>query len=160
MMWAMAARVSPPDASLDPVLDFMRLLWSIEHRLQATSKRMEARLGITGPQRLVLRIVSRFPGISAGDLAQVVHLHPSTITGVVQRLVNKGLLSRERDPRDTRRVRLRPRPAAARYTRQSAGTVEGAVAGVLRRVPAARLRQVRRLLEDISSALDDGPAGR
>lgn len=137
----------------------MRLLWSIEHRLQATSKRMEARLGITGPQRLVLRIVSRFPGISAGDLAQVVHLHPSTITGVVQRLVSKGLLTRERDPQDSRRIRLQPRRAAARYTRRSSGTVEGAVAGVLRRVPAARLRHARRLLEEIGAALDDSQAG-
>jgi MarR family transcriptional regulator, organic hydroperoxide resistance regulator len=162
MMSAMAdrARLPASDVRLDPVLDFLRLLWSIEHRLQAASKRMHAELGITGPQRLVLRIVSRFPGISAGDLAEIVHLHPSTITGVVQRLVDKGLLARDRDPRDTRRVRLRPRAAAARYTRAAAGTVEGAVAGVLRRVPAARLRQTRGVLAAISVALDAADAAR
>jgi DNA-binding MarR family transcriptional regulator len=153
-------RVPTSDVPLDPVLDFLRVLWSIEHRLQAASKRMDAKFGITGPQRLVLRIVSRFPGISAGELAAIVHLHPSTITGVVQRLVDKGLLARDRDPEDTRRVRLRPRAASARYTRQAAGTVEGAVASVLRRVSAARLRQARRVLEAISSALDAGGAAR
>ena len=42
---------------LDPVLDFMRLLWSVEHGLERMSKRMGNELGITGPQRLVLRIV-------------------------------------------------------------------------------------------------------
>src|ERR1700733_7143915 len=77
------------DLDLDPVLDFMRLLWGIEHRLQSASKRMEASLGITGPQRLVLRVVSRFPGLSAGELARVVRLHPSTVTGILQRLVRK-----------------------------------------------------------------------
>jgi DNA-binding MarR family transcriptional regulator len=77
---------------LDPILDFMRLLWSVEHGLQSTSKRMEATLGITGPQRLVLRIVSERPGLSAGEVARIVHLHPSTITGILQRLVRKGLL--------------------------------------------------------------------
>jgi MarR family transcriptional regulator, organic hydroperoxide resistance regulator len=142
-------------ASLDPVLDFMRLLWSIEHRLQATSKRMESRLGITGPQRLVLKIVSRFPGISPGDLSRVVHLHPSTITGVVQRLVNKGLLERDRDPNDTRRVHLRLRPRGRPFTRRAAGTVEAAVAGALRRAPATQIQQARRLLEEIANALDD-----
>src|SRR5436190_24301628 len=71
-----------PHESLDSVLDFMRLLWSIEHGLQSTSKRMGASLGITGPQRLVLKIVSEFPGLSASELAHVVRLHPSTITGV------------------------------------------------------------------------------
>src|ERR1700726_1865441 len=85
---------------LEPVLDFMRLLWSIEHGLQRMSKRMEADLGITGPQRLVLRIVGQFPGLSAGELAGIVRLHPSTITGILQRLVTSGLLERERDPAD------------------------------------------------------------
>lgn len=60
-----------PDPALDPsVLDVMRLLWSVEHRLQSRSKLMEAELGLTGPQRLVLRIGSRSPGRSAGELAR------------------------------------------------------------------------------------------
>ena len=65
-----ASRPSTAEPDFDPVLDFMRLLWGIEHRLQSASKRMEAALGITGPQRLVLRVVARFPGLSAGDLAR------------------------------------------------------------------------------------------
>ena len=77
---------------LDPVLDFLRLLWSIEHGLQRVSKRMEAELGITGPQRLVLRVVGRFPGLSAGELAHIVRLHPITITGILKRLVSRGWL--------------------------------------------------------------------
>src|SRR5580704_7823727 len=91
-----------PEPALDPVLDFMRLLWSIEHQLQSASKRMETAIGITGPQRLVLRVVARFPGISAGELADVVRLHPSTVTGILQRLVQKGLLARDVDPDDSR----------------------------------------------------------
>jgi hypothetical protein len=42
-------------AGLGFVLDFLRVLWSVEHQLKSASKRMERRLGITGPQRLVLR---------------------------------------------------------------------------------------------------------
>jgi MarR family transcriptional regulator, organic hydroperoxide resistance regulator len=85
---------------LDDTLDFMRLLWSIEHGLQKRSKRMKAEHGITGPQRLVVRVVSQFPGISAGDLARLVKLHPSTITGILQRLVAARLIRREPHPDD------------------------------------------------------------
>src|SRR5580704_2284095 len=106
---------------LDPILDFMRLLWSIEHGLQRMSKRMQSELGSTGPQRLVLRVVGRFPGLSAGELAHIVRLHPSTITGILQRLVARGLLERKRDPRDSRRARLRLRPSAVAYTKSSPG---------------------------------------
>src|ERR1700704_2780485 len=102
---------------LDPVLDFLRLLWSIEHGLQKLSKRMEAELGITGPQRLVLRVVGQFPGLSAGELAHIVRLHPSTITGILQRLVAGGLLERQRDPIDTRRTRLRLKRRAVAFIR-------------------------------------------
>src|SRR5215471_18810817 len=108
---------------LDKTLDFLRLLWSIEHHLQSTSKLMESRLGITGPQRLVLKVVEQFPGISAKEVAHVVRLHPSTITGILQRLTRKGLILRAADPVDTRRVRLRIQPAARRFTRRSKGTV-------------------------------------
>src|SRR5512146_1996532 len=68
---------------LGDVLEFMRLIWGISHGLQSTSKRMEAQLGITGPQRLVVRIVGRCPGVSARELAHTLHLHPSTLTGVL-----------------------------------------------------------------------------
>src|SRR5438046_3969740 len=104
---------------LDPVLDFLRALWAVEHGLQRSSKRMEATLGVTGPQRLVLRIVGRFPGLSAGRLAGIVQLHPSTITGILARLVQRGLLVRERDMHDMRRVRLRLEPTARRFTQTS-----------------------------------------
>ena len=126
---------SPAALDLDPILDFMRLLWSVEHGLQSTSKRMEASLGITGPQRLVLRIVSQRPGLSPGEVARIVHLHPSTITGILQRLVKKGLLRSERDRNDHRRIRLRSQAAAREFIAASTGTVESAVTRALTRIP-------------------------
>src|SRR5260370_14634723 len=77
---------------LDPALDFLRLLWAIEHRLQRMSKRMEASLGVTGPPRLVLRIVGRSPGLSAGGLAHLLLLPHSSIPRTLQRFVSKCLL--------------------------------------------------------------------
>jgi hypothetical protein len=144
------------ETPLDPILDFLRLLWSIEHGLQRMSKRMEAELGITGPQRLVLRIVGRFPGLSAGELAHIVRLHPSTITGILQRLVTRGFLERERDPGDSRRARLRLKPRAVPYTGLSAGTVEKAVTRALNRVGASNVRAARRVLAELARQLEEG----
>src|SRR6266540_480401 len=91
---------------LGPVLEFMRALWALDHALQSASKRMESRLGITAPQRLVVRIVGRFPGISAGEVAEILHVHPSTLTGVLKRLEGRGFVARRADPRDARRALL------------------------------------------------------
>jgi DNA-binding MarR family transcriptional regulator len=139
---------------LDPVLDFLRLLWSIEHALQRLSKRMESQIGVTGPQRLVLRIVQRYPGISAGELAHIVRLHPSTITGILQRLVARGLVERTRDPHDSRRAHLRLTRRGAPFTRLSAGTVEQAVTRALGRSGSPTVRAARTLLAALARELD------
>jgi DNA-binding MarR family transcriptional regulator len=141
--------------ALDPILDFMRTLWSIQHDLQRQSKRMEKTLGITGPQRLVLRVVGQFPGLTAGTLAHIVRLHPSTITGILQRLVARGLLERQRDSRDKRRAQLRLRPAAVAYTRTSVGTVENAVRHALKSAGRSNVRAARRVLTDIAQRLHE-----
>jgi DNA-binding MarR family transcriptional regulator len=145
----------PQGARLDAVLDFMRLLWNIEHGLQSASKYMETTLGITGPQRLVLRVVGQSPDIAAGELAGVLHLHPSTVTGILQRLVAKGLLVRARDPGDHRRARLRVHPAAARYTRGSKGTIESAVKHALATMPSRSVRHAQLVLAAVAHALED-----
>jgi MarR family transcriptional regulator, organic hydroperoxide resistance regulator len=151
-----AAHDSPldPRHQLDPVLDFMRLLWSIEHGLQRMSKRMEGELGITGPQRLVLRVVGRFPDLSASELAHIVRLHPSTITGILKRLVARGYLERQSDPNDTRRARLRLKPQAMAHTRVSRGTVERAVTDALEHAGEANVRAARRVLLEIAQRLN------
>jgi DNA-binding MarR family transcriptional regulator len=139
---------------LDPTLDFMRILWTLEHGLQSASKRMESSLGITGPQRLVLRIINKHPGISAGDLAHIAKLHPSTITGIVQRLVKKNLITVERDAGDNRRVRLGLRPEARPYTRTMKGTVEATVKKTLDALPAQQLQHARSVLSSLAAALE------
>jgi DNA-binding MarR family transcriptional regulator len=140
---------------LDSTLDFMRVLWALEHALRTTSKRMKTRLGVTGQQRLVLRIVERFPGISAGDLARVTWLHPSTLTGVLRRLERRRLLERVTDRRDRRRVELRIQPQARRLTAAEARTVEAAVAKMLANLPRSHIVHVRHALTTLAQMLDE-----
>lgn len=143
-----------PAYTLDRSLDFLRLLWNVEHGLQSASKRMEVAMGITGPQRLALRIVSRFPGISVTALADVLHLHPSTISGILHRLVVKGWLAREDDPADRRRRLLRVKGEGHRFTAHDRNTVEAAVGRALARMPAGHLKHAREVLWAIAGELD------
>jgi MarR family transcriptional regulator, organic hydroperoxide resistance regulator len=144
-----------PEVVLNPTLDFLRLLWAIEQGLQRTSKRMQRVFGITGPQRLVLRIVGQFPGVSASELAHVVRLHPSTITGIVQRLVTAGLIDRGRDPRDNRRTQLRLKPAASRFMHLTTGTIEETVRVALLRAGGGNVRAARKVLAEIAGRLNE-----
>src|SRR5918996_1697606 len=151
----MPKRTDPRDAgaSLPDVLQFMQLLWAVAHGLEKTSKRMAGDLGITGPQRLALRVVGLFPGVSAGDLAAILHVHPSTLTGVLQRLAAQHWLRRVDDPRDRRRAILRLTARGARINAASRGTVESAVAEVLDAVSAREREATRRVLGQVARRL-------
>jgi DNA-binding MarR family transcriptional regulator len=142
-----------PPLALPDVLDFMQLLWAVVHGLERSSKGMAANLGVTGPQRLVLRVVGLFPGVSAGDLAAVLHVHPSTLTGVLQRLVAQRMLVRVAAPSDRRRAVLRLTPRGARVNGQRRGTIEAAVAAALARVRPADRLAARRILQRLAERL-------
>jgi DNA-binding MarR family transcriptional regulator len=115
----------------------MQALWAVVHGLQRVSKRMSSELGVTGPQRLVLRVVGLFPGTSASDVATILHVHPSTLTGVLQRLEDQKLLRRMPHTEDRRRTVLHLTARGDIVNRQRTATVEAAVTETLARVPAA-----------------------
>jgi DNA-binding MarR family transcriptional regulator len=144
---------------LGRVLEFMRLLWALDHALHSTSKWMEARLGITGPQRLVIRMIGRFPGVSAGALADLLHVHPSTLTGVLRRLTGRGAIRRTADPRDSRRALFWLTARGQGIDRLRSGTVEAAVTRALARAPARNLAAARTMLARVTLELDREVSG-
>jgi DNA-binding MarR family transcriptional regulator len=154
----MTAEIDTNDATaatqLPDVLQFMQLLWAVVHGLERTSKHMSGEIGVTGPQRLVLRIAGLFPGLSAGDLATVLHVHPSTVTGILQRLVAQRLLARAHDRRDRRRAVLRLTGRGARTNATRHGTVEQAVAEALEGVSQRDRLATRRVLERLALHLE------
>lgn len=135
------------------VLQFMQLLWRIVHGAEQRSKRMSVGLGITGPQRLVLRIVGLEPGISPGRLAATLHVHPSTLTGVLRRLERQRLLSRIPNRGDLRKVHLWLTPTGDRLNRSVRGTVEAAVQSALRGVSRRDRACTRRTLAAIADVV-------
>ena len=131
----------------------MRLLWAVDHGLQRRSKRMEVELGVTGMQRIVIRLIGRYPEIAAGRLAELVHVHPSTLTGVLRRLVERGFVSRERDPSDARRTRFMLLPPGTAIDSTQAGTVEAAVRRALARLPPESIDAARAVLAAVAEEL-------
>ncbi|NOK06521.1 MULTISPECIES: MarR family winged helix-turn-helix transcriptional regulator [unclassified Myxococcus] len=142
---------------LGEVLEFMRLLWAVDHGLQSTSKRMESTLGLTGPQRLVIRLVGRFPDITAGMLAQILHVHPSTLTGVLKRLEKRGLLERKSDPLDGRKALFSLTDEGRSLDIPSEGTVESSVQRVLSRLSRSNIVATQEVLTALAQELGGVP---
>jgi DNA-binding MarR family transcriptional regulator len=144
------------EADLDRVLRFMRLMWSVDHGLHKVSKRMAASIGLTGPQRLAVRVIGRSPGITAGEVAEDMHLDPSTITGILRRLVDSRMIVRRTDRSDARRVRLELTARGKEVDRRSAGTIEAAVQRALAVVAAHEVDAASRVLTALAEELTNG----
>jgi MarR family transcriptional regulator, organic hydroperoxide resistance regulator len=149
--------LTPPP--LPDTLQFMQLLWGLAHALDRTSKQMADTIGVTGPQRLVLRVVGLRPGLSAGELAAILHVHPSTLTGVLQRLVRQRLVTRRHDPRDRRRAVLHLTSRGVQTNATMKGTVESAVTRALDEVSPRDRDGCRRVINRVVGYLGSSRAG-
>ena len=140
-------------AALGPALEFMRLLWATDHGLQRRSKRMEVELGVTGMQRVVIRLIGRFPDVTAGRLAELLHVHPSTLTGVLKRVVERGYVRRERDASDARIAHFTLTGEGGAIDGTQAGTIEAAVRRALSRLEADQIETARVVLSALADEL-------
>jgi DNA-binding MarR family transcriptional regulator len=140
--------------SVGEALELLRLVWAVDHALQRRSKSMAAALGITGPQRLVIRIIGRFPSIHARQLTEILHLHPSSLTALLKRLERRRLIRRRPDERDRRRWLLGLTPQGQVFNREMPGTIEAALQRTLRSTTARDLDGARIVLSRFARELD------
>jgi DNA-binding MarR family transcriptional regulator len=89
------------------ILDDLR---RVVRKLRESSREAEQRLGVSGAQLFVLRTLSGGERLSVNELATRTRTHQSTVSGVVSRLVDSGLVKRESSARDARRVELSVTP--------------------------------------------------
>ena len=115
---------------------------------------MEQDLGITGPQRYTLRMLGTAGPQSAGELAEILELHPSTLTGILERLGRAGYVTRAADPQDARRAVIALTEEGRRLDRKQAGTIEASVREAIANAAPDEIAAARKLLGRIAQLLD------
>jgi DNA-binding MarR family transcriptional regulator len=147
----------PSPARLQPTgetLQFMQRLWDLVHALDVRSKRMANTVGVTGPQRLVIRVIGQLTDPTASDIAATLKMHPSTLTGIVSRLQKQGLITRALDKDDRRRSRFRLTDKGLKVDRERKGTVEAAIRRALGRAEVTTIAQTVAMVELLVGELE------
>lgn len=143
------------DYPLGPPLEFLRRLWRLNHALERLSRRMDSRLGVTAQQRLVVRCLGKYPGLTAGHLASLLSVDPGTVSVSLRRLEQRGLLERTRDPRDHRRASLGLSARGRALDRPSEGTVERAVERLLADCSRAEIEAFAHVLGRLTDLVEE-----
>ena len=152
-----AVNTAPTDGgawlALDHQLCFA--LYAASLAMTKTYKPLLAPLGLTYPQYLVLLVLWQGDGISVSQLGERLTLDSGTLTPVLKRLAALGLLQRQRDSSDERRVRLHLTTTGRDLKRQAQAVPQAiarATACDLQQI-GALTRQLTGLRQQLTSAL-------
>lgn len=152
-------RSIPPlaDDATVAIMDALRRLV----RALGTSARGAARAGaVSGAQLFVLRQIDAAPGLSIGELAGRTLARQSTVSEVVARLVERGLVERHASAADARQVELTLTARGRRAVAGAEPTAQERLAAGLAALPAERRGALRDALEAwlAASGLGEVPA--
>ena len=135
------------------VLDSIRRLVRL---LRESSSEAERRAGISGAQLFVLeqlRDTGRDGALSVRDLAARTLTHESSVSVVVQRLVDAGLVARRRSKADARRAELTLLPAGRALLRKSPRLAQARLIAGIEALPARQRRALATSLDALVSGL-------
>jgi DNA-binding MarR family transcriptional regulator len=143
--------------------DSQRILDSIRRlvrMLRVSDRQAQAELGVSGAQLFVLTELGKTPALSLNDLAARTLTDQSSVSVVVTRLVEAGLVTRDRDDRDARRLVLNLTRSGRALLQKAPPVAQERLFAVFDRLRDDERKRFADTFEEIVKNLggDEGPA--
>ena len=138
-------------------LEFLRHLWGLDNALDSASKLMIRRIGISGPQRVVLRLVAEAGELGPGEIADQTMHHPATVSSLLKRLEDNGYLERRPSMVDRRRIVVVLTDRGRELGSRTEGTIEARIASFLTRQDPTEIDACLRVMAALTRELGEPP---
>jgi DNA-binding MarR family transcriptional regulator len=139
------------------VNDSIRILQSVRRVAQCVehhSKRLTAKHNITSPQLVALMAIAQLGPSTVKSIGRSIHLSPSTVVGIVDRLEEKKLVLRERDTRDRRNVYVTVTPEGQALVDKAPSVLPEGFASALAALPENDQHTLVVALEQFATLLE------
>ena len=150
--------VTPSAAASAPRYD-LRVLQALRRIIRAVdlhSRKLSAQHRITGPQLVSLLSVEEHEPVTPSTIARDVHLSPSTVIGILDRLEAKGLVRRQRDLRDRRLVRVSLTDQGKELAGNAPSPLQDRLAEAMGELPEAEQATIAESLDRIVEMMEAG----
>ncbi len=127
-------------------------------RLMRSMMRRHRSAVLSVPQFRAMAFVSRHPGACLYHLADHLGVTRPTASVIAERLVQRGLLARDTDPRERRRIALTLTPEGERQLEQARHATRSDIAKILAPLPPEALDRVAQGLGLLSAAVREAAA--
>jgi DNA-binding MarR family transcriptional regulator len=129
---------------------------AIVQALRAAGRDAEQRAGLSAAQLFALHELNGRAGISVNELAARTYTHQSSVSVVLRRLVDQGLVRRRPSIDDGRRVQLEVTAAGARILRSAPDPIQQRLIAAIGTLPRGRRALVARTLRSIAVHITGG----
>ena len=126
----------------------------IVQSLRESSRWSERYVGLSGAQLFVLQKLADAPGISINDLAARTHTHQSSVSTVVTRLVQSGLVRRAPSGSDGRSVTLSLSARGRRVAERAPDVPQERLINAIEQLTATRRRQLAAALTEVAKGMN------
>lgn len=116
-------------------------------------REVEQACGVSGSQLWILQEVTKSPEIGVTELAERLSIHQSTCSQLVEKLIARGLIKKERSKEDQRRVGLTLTGDAIKVLGNAPGPAEGILPEALQSLPESTLVTLDKALVDVIGQL-------
>lgn len=130
-------------------------LYSANHAMQAAYKPLLDSVGLTYPQYLVLTLLWDQDDQPMSRIGAALQLESNTLTPMLKRMETAGLVTRNRDSRDERQLRLKLTAAGQALREQTAAFPQ--CIGEKTRMTTEALSALRQSVSDLRDTLRDAP---
>jgi MarR family transcriptional regulator, lower aerobic nicotinate degradation pathway regulator len=137
------------DSNVRDVLDSIRRVVRV---LRLGSRSAEKQVGLSTAQLFVLQKLAEAE-LSVNEVAERTHTHQSSVSVVVQRLVDRGLVSRRRSRQDGRQMQLSATRAGHAILRLAPSPAQDHLIGAMARMTPPQLRQLANSLHRLVDLL-------
>ena len=122
--------------------------------MDISSRQLISERGLTTPQLICLQHLQEQGPMTTGMLAQTVSLSPATVTGILDRLELRGLVTRERRPEDKRHVLVAVTPTGAAAAEAAPSRLANRFTHALARLPEDDRAEVHRVILYLADLAD------
>lgn len=148
------AVVDAREAALAHVVQTLHRIFKV---VDTFSRQALREFGVSGPQIWALRAIHAYSGITVGTLAQKMYLHISTVSGILDRLEERGLVERKRSPDDRRVTCLDVTAKGRAILARAPEPPRSLVLSGLRALPPRELRKFRSVLDTLAAIMKVPP---
>lgn len=135
-------------------ISIVKLLKNVMDTMKRNIEDEFKEMNLTGPQGMLIGILSKYEEMKISDISQKMGLSNSTVSGIVDRMEKQGYIERIRSKEDRRVVHVKITPSFKEKSKNNFSKVENKIDDIIKNGTKEEIEKIYEGLETLKKVLD------